>query len=352
MEQLIPHFLVISSHRSGTFIRLVASTFLPSFLSNLIPIQPTTLSDRYTECGRTAAPDSEGFHHVFTTPGSLGREISISDIIGNWFFSRSSLITPTAVSDASDSGWRWPLVTSTSNAPSIGGRISILGGSSCFREIGFADDGFANDALWRATPLQLWRGILTHALVHTDPVSCIDVIVSTPSPTGHHTGMRERYQIQRSSVAIRKRRIRTNTKCLKNITRNHALRQKGGRRVELAPGGAVGRASIRTTTRYPAAKAHSLGSSLMGEDFPGNSTWVDSIRNRITTRDLSVYVPFAGRRLHRFELTYKRAWYADRSFSQGLCNFHGIPFLYELTRRIIANDLDYRHLFAPAWLTD
>ena len=89
----------------------------------------------------------------------------------------------------------------------------------------------------------------------------------------------------------------------------------------------------------------------MAEDFPGNFTWVDSIRNRPTSRDLASYVPFAGRHRHRFELTYKRAWYAARSFSQGMCNFHFAPFLYELIRRIVANDLEYRHLFAPVWLT-
>ena len=307
------------------------------FLSNLVPTQPTTLSDRYTEFGLTAAPDSEGLHHVFTTPGSLGREIRISDISGNWFFSRSSLIAPTTVSNTSDSGWKWPLVTSTSNAPSVGGRISILGGSSCFREMGLADDGFANDALWRETPLQLWRAVLTHALLHTDPVSRIAPIDPSPLPIGPHTGMRKPYQIQRSSVALRLRRIRANARCLGNIIRNHVLRQKGGGSVELGPGGAVGRASIRTTTRYPAAKAHSLGSSLMAEDFSGNFTWVESIRNRLTSRDLSVYVPFSGRRRHRFELTYKRARYAARSFSQGLYNFHFAPF--------------YMNSFGVSWLT-
>ena len=56
--------------------------------------------------------------------------------------------------------------------------------------------------------------------------------------------------------------------------------------------------------QYPAARAHSLCSALTGEDFSGNFTCVYSLRNRLTSYDLSVYVPFQGYIRHRFELTY------------------------------------------------
>ena len=39
-------------------------------------------------------------------------------------------------------------------------------------------------------------------------------------------------------------------------------------------------------------------------------------------------------------------------FLTGLVQFPFRPVFYELIRRIVADDLDYRHLFAPVWLTD
>ena len=52
---------------------------------------------------------------------------------------------------------------------------------------------------------------------------------------------------------------------------------------------------------------------------------------------------------HNFQFTYKRVSYAAYSFATGLCNFPYLPFLYELLRRILREELDYAHLYAPVW---
>ena len=55
---------------------------------------------------------------------------------------------------------------------------------------------------------------------------------------------------------------------------------------------------------------------------------------------------------HEFRFTYKRAWYAPSAFANGFYNFRFLPFFYELLRRILREQPDYAHLFAPVWLFD
>ena len=131
-----------------------------------------------------------------------------------------------------------------------------------FVPCGLSDDGYENDALWRASPVLPWRDVLSFAIANTVSSHCGADASYVSHPPADHTGVRSRHQIQRTSVALRGRRLRANIKRLRNLRWPHALHPMGGRSVELRPGGAIGRASIRTNTRYPDDKAHSLWPSL------------------------------------------------------------------------------------------
>ena len=89
----------------------------------------------------------------------------------------------------------------------------------------------------------------------------------------------------------------------------------------------------------------------MDADSHGNFTWVYSQRNRLAASDLSRNASSCGRMRQYFELGYKRVWYSPRPFAKWLRRFHFAPFFYELIRRIISDNLEYRHLYAPVWLT-
>lgn len=155
-----------------------------------------------------------GFRHVFNIPVSLGREIGIIDIAGNWTFRRDTVTTPTSVADTSEFGRRCPLFSATSNTPPIGGRLSILGDLPCFRDVGIDDGDFANDAVWRASPLFLLRSFVRCVLEHTNLTH--DGYASAPGRPSNspHTGVRDSHQIQRSSVALQARKIHPNLKRL------------------------------------------------------------------------------------------------------------------------------------------
>ena len=57
-----------------------------------------------------------------------------------------------------------------------------------------------------------------------------------------------------------------------------------------------------------------------------------------------------GWRRRPFAFTYKRVWYYDRSFSEGLFSPHFHPCLYELVRWIATDALDYKHFLAQVWM--
>ena len=214
-----------------------------------------------------------------------------------------------------------------------------------------AADGFANDALWQAAPLQVWCAALAYLAQHglnnelpTSPNSDHPLFSS-------HTGVRDQHQIQRTTVALRARRIRANLRRLEKRKWPNVRRQHGGQSATLGPGGAAGRPTISYTTPYPGAAALSLFSSVMDEDSTGNFTWVYSQKTRLTTSDMSRYASSCGRNRQYFEMTYKRARFAAMSFGQGLYNFHFVPLFYELIRMIIFGNLEYRHVYAPVWHT-
>lgn len=130
--------------------------------------------------------------------------------------------------------------------------------------------------------------------------------------------------------------------------------QRSGREsnVELGPQGTIGAECVLVLTPYYGNTAGSECSSLTGEEFSGGATWVYSRAKRLLTKDLGPYDQEMGWRRQPFAFAYKRIWYEDRSFGQGLYNFHFTPFFHELIRRIAPNTVEYDHLFAPTWLVD
>ena len=108
---------------------------------------------RYRANGLDVLPDGGGFVQVHEIPSCMGKEVHICDHQGNWHFSQESLYPGMPHKNSLHTAWRWPLVAPTGVVPSIGERLCILGGLSEFKEIPLADDSYANDAMWRMTPI-------------------------------------------------------------------------------------------------------------------------------------------------------------------------------------------------------
>ena len=153
---------------------------LELFMNSLPSNTPTTLGERYATCGLEAQVGEEGFRHILDIPFSIGKEIRVNAPERRWFFSRESMYPCIPAKHSFDYGWRWPVVQSTRNVPTIGQRLDILGGLPCLDNPRICDDGFANDALWRMTPTT----VLRHACLCAASVfsSRIDNRVSLSGP--------------------------------------------------------------------------------------------------------------------------------------------------------------------------
>ena len=168
-------------------------------------------------------------------------------------------------------------------------------------------------------------------------------------PPHVHTGVRGRHEIQRSRVA---NRIRAAKRCLDNLQWSNVNRPNRDRSLDLGPGGHIGKAGDKPTHKYPGARARSVQSAADDEDYAGHFTWVCDYRNALRPPNLLDYVASEPCVYREFRFTYKLAWYAASAFANGFYNFSFLPFFYELLRRIIREQLDYAHLFAPVWLVD
>ena len=241
------------------------------------------------------------------------------------------------------------MVVTTGTVPCAGERISLIGGLLSFQLIKPPGDGFANDAIWRASPLSFWKAALAcatraHAIDrqtdhHTSNDTC-------------HTGVRAKHQIQRSTVAIRERYRQRCQKQFNRLVWANVARPCLARSVDLGPGGTVGKSPFTMRTKFPGAHAQSLCSSLDDEDYTGNFKRGVSVSRRHESNELWPFL-FENGWVHRkFQFTYKRVWYARRAFDQGLYNFAFLPFFYELLRMIPRRMLDFRHLYAPMWVAD
>ena len=129
---------------------------------------PTSFKCRYQALGLECKNDSIGFAQVFKIPHCMGKEIHIVDEHGQWTFGSESLYQGMPRKCSLHTAWRWPVLTSTNNVPTIGQRLAVLGGLEGFQFAPICDDGFTNDALWRLTPGSIWKHALTVA-THNQP---------------------------------------------------------------------------------------------------------------------------------------------------------------------------------------
>ena len=96
---------------------------------NLLQSQtPASFAQRYSSMHLEAAEDLPGFLHILDSDESMGKEIRVVNSDGNWGLSRQSMFRPTTAKATRNHGVHWPLLQTTNTIPSVGERISCLGG--------------------------------------------------------------------------------------------------------------------------------------------------------------------------------------------------------------------------------
>ena len=204
-------------------------------------------------------------------------------------------------------------------APKDGARIVIRGCLQCFKYIGPSGDGFANDAIWRASPLRFWEASIRTAL--STWISGRRVLGPSYNTSLHantHTGVRGVHRVQRSRIALRGR---TFSRCLRQVDKidwPRAVRPCRARSVDIGPAGAVVRVDFKPITPYHGSSGNPPQICIGRRRLRRRFRMVHSIRSRIISSNLTDYAAKAGcsRRPRRF--TYKRIWYAGSSFAQCL----------------------------------
>ena len=314
-------------------------------------LPPTSFAMRYRANGFDVLPDGDGFVQVHDIPTCVGKEVHVCDQQGNWHFSQESLYPGMPHKNSLHTARRWPLAAPTGVVPSIGERLSILGGLSVFYTIPLADDSFTNDALWRMTPSIIWQQVLIVA-TNAPPVEEVDTDeIHVPQ---YHTGS-WRNEREHRARARRKRplnwRMRSRQPDVYALTRVAwpNVRQPRRLSLELGPRGVVGGTTVSLNDRYPGSSALSDACSIDDEDFTGNFTWPDRPDQRYSPQDLGPLLSKDRWVSTRPTFSYKKLWYAEQAFLTGLYGFHFEGYFYEALRMVANNQLDFCHLEAPFW---
>ena len=189
----------------------------------------------------------------------------------------------------------------------------------------------------RHTPRAIWRIALIPSKRHYDTNRNASFRPppppTPPSIVPHRNGVRASRQVQRSSVALHRRRTRlfhlASTRTVwPNAQQTHIDRAHS---VDAGPDGSIGLPIRSAMGRYPGASTRSLGNSPDGADFARNFAWAGSHRSRLSSGSLTPYRDTCGWKRQWSEFPYNRIWYAANSFIVGLYGFHFQPFLRTYT---------------------
>ena len=263
---------------------------------------PSSFHRRYAEVGVDCADDNDGFAQVFNIPHSMGKEIHIIIDQGQWVYRRDSLYQGMSHRSSLNNAWRWPIIPSTGTAPNIGQRIAILGGLRELHATSLQDDGFTNDALWRLTPLSIWRTALVTA-THSSKVENAPMGIGSLQNPACTTGG----GMSTESMLARERRItylartrlswheRLRTSQVRHLGRitwpnvQSVSETPGFRRASLpmGPNGTVGRCTIKRHGLYPGSSALSETHTLDDEDFTAQFTWPSYNGHRYSSTELA-----------------------------------------------------------------
>ena len=332
---------------------------------------PTSFKRRYRALGLECKEDSIGFAQVFKIPHCMGKEIHIVDEHGQWTFGNESLYQGMPHKCSLHTAWRWPVLVTTDNVPTIGQRLAVLGGLEGFQFAPICDDGFANDALWRLTPGSIWRHALTTATHTQRDVDIRDEQAEEENlpyttgggPPNHRRGRNGEHE---QTVHARGRlpwRDRIHTTQMRriqfkwpNVLTNLEIWAQTGRclSVPLGPNGRVGVCINKEHGRYPGSSALSAHNEVDDEDFTSNFRWPegpDGMMHRYTSGEISRVSHIPGGSNHKNLFTYKRIWYAEMLFNTGVYGFHFEPYIHEIIRRTYRRELTFEHLYAPEWFT-
>ena len=317
---------------------------LRSFLSSVRNCPLATIGQCYQHDGLNCAPDEVGFHQMTPVSGSTGQLVHVCQTDGTWLLSQHSHVSCTTAKDASDAAVKWPLLADQGILPSAGQRIQILGGHSCFADANIPDDAYANDAIWRSSPISFWNHLLRW--YRSLPIASSS---NSPQRTGstrpaHVSRMLRwpwRSRLQCQDVIQLSRVIWFNVEPSFNLDRHR-------RSVQLGPGGCIGLAETKLTTDYPMSDALSDSDSIPDADFSANHTWGPVNRSLVQ----HAYAVTEGWRNTYPVLSYKMITRPGVMFNTGMYEFAELPFVYEVARRMLANSLVGSHLEAPDWLLE
>ena len=134
---------------------------LRGFIMSLPGRPPQTLGMSYRQAGFSPAPGPIGFQQRLPITGSAGRTVFIGHAGGSRTYSEQIHISSNTSKETPRLAAKCPLIHDAGILPSAGQRMFILGGRDCFATSNVADDAYADDAIWRAMPLNFWDRALS-----------------------------------------------------------------------------------------------------------------------------------------------------------------------------------------------